>query len=138
MAKTTEMVEVAVSRLVPYEKNAKKHGTGQLELLKESIQEFGFLTPCLIDDEYNIIAGHGRVQACKELGIEKVPCVFVEGLTEEQKKAYILADNRLTELGEWDWNMVSEELGNLYDMDFDIKLTGFDIPETGGGLVRRT
>ncbi len=100
MAKIAKVQEVTTTKLVPYEKNAKIHGQGQIEKLKASIQEFGFLTPCLIDKDFNIIAGHGRVMAAKELGIEKVPCVFIEGLTEAQRKAYILADNKLGELGE--------------------------------------
>ena len=83
MAKTTDMVEVAVSKLVPYENNAKKHGKEQLKRLQESIKEFGFVSPCIIDKDYNLIAGHGRLEAAKQLGMESVPCVFVEGLTEE-------------------------------------------------------
>ena len=129
MAKTTKMVEVAVSKLRPYENNAKKHGPAQVEKLKASIQEFGFLTPCIIDKDYNLIAGHGRVMAAKELGIEKVPCVFVEGLTETQRKAYILADNRLGELGEWDFELVNIELEALEIEGFDVSLTGFNWDE---------
>lgn len=129
MAKTTKMVEVSVSKLVPYEKNAKIHGEAQLEKLKASIEEFGFLSPCLIDKDNNIIAGHGRVMAAKELGLKTVPCVYIEGLTDEQRRAYILADNRLGELGEWDMDLVSAELQDLKDSGFDIDLTGFDIDD---------
>lgn len=99
MAKTTEMVEVALSKLKPYERNAKIHDEEQVEKITTSIREFGFLSPCLIDEENNIIAGHGRVMAAKKLGLETVPCVYIEGLTEAQRKAYILADNKLTEMG---------------------------------------
>lgn len=127
MAKIGKVQEVAVNELKPYEKNAKIHGSSQIEKLKASIQEFGFLTPCLIDKKKNIIAGHGRVMAAKELGMETVPCVFIEGLTEAQRKAYILADNRLGELGEWDMAIVMSELEELKDMDFDIELTGFEL-----------
>lgn len=129
MGKIAKVQEVTLSELRPYEKNAKIHGTGQIEKLKASIEEFGFLTPCLIDEEYNLIAGHGRVMAAKELGMETVPCVFVEGLTEAQRRAYILADNRLGELGEWDMELVMSELEELKDMDFDIELTGFEMPD---------
>lgn len=129
MAKIAEVQEVAVSSLVPYERNAKIHGQDQIKKLKDSINEFGFLTPCLIDREYNIIAGHGRVMAARELGFESVPCVFIEGLTEAQRRAYILADNRLGELGEWNFDIVNEELLALDDMDFDVTLTGFELPE---------
>ena len=127
MAKIGKVQEVAVNELVPYEKNAKLHGEDQIEKLKASILEFGFLTPCLIDKKKNIIAGHGRVMAAKALGMETVPCVFIEGLTEAQRKAYILADNRLGELGEWDMSIVMSELEELKDMDFDIEVTGFEL-----------
>ena len=129
MGKIAEVQEVTLTSLVPYERNAKIHGADQIEKLKASIQEFGFLTPCLIDRDYNIIAGHGRVMAARELGMETVPCVFIEGLTDTQRRAYILADNRLGELGRWDWNTVNDELRFLDDMDFVVELTGFDMPE---------
>ena len=129
MAKIADVQEVSLEKLRPYERNAKKHGAGQIEKLKASIGEFGFLTPCLIDNDYNIIAGHGRVMAAKELGIETAPCVFIEGLTDEQRRAYILADNRLGELGEWDMELVLDELTELDDLGFDIELTGFEMPE---------
>ena len=129
MAKIADVQEVSLEKLRPYERNAKKHGANQIEKLKASILEFGFLTPCLIDNEYNLIAGHGRVMAAKELGFATVPCVFIEGLTEEQRRAYILADNRLGELGEWDMDLVLDELTELDDLGFDIELTGFEMPE---------
>lgn len=127
MAKIAEVQEVSTSLLKPYERNAKIHGNYQIEKLKESIKEFGFISPCLIDREYNIIAGHGRLSAALELGMSTIPCVFVEGLTEAQRRAYTLADNRLGELGEWDMEIVTEELTALNDDDFDILLTGFDL-----------
>ena len=126
MAKTSKMLEVAVSKLVPYENNAKIHGEAQLEKLKASIEEFGFISPCLIDKDNNIIAGHGRVMAAKALGMKSVPCVYIEGLTDEQRRAYILADNRLSELGEWDMELVHSELDELVAAGFDASLTGFD------------
>ena len=131
MAKTTEMVEVALSKLKPYERNAKKHPKEQVEKIKNSIIEFGFLSPCLIDKDNNIIAGHGRVMAAQELGIESVPCVYVEGLTEEQRRAYILADNRLTELGGWDDELLNIELEELSDAGFDVAISGFEWNEIG-------
>lgn len=126
MAKIDGVQEVAVEELVPYANNAKVHGAEQVELIARSIEEFGFLNPCLIDKDKNLIAGHGRVLAAKKLNMEKVPCIYVEGLTEEQYRAYVLADNKLTELGEWNMDLVEEELEFLKDMDFDISLTGFD------------
>lgn len=126
MGKIEKIESVEVGLLIPYANNAKIHGKNQLEMLKKSIQEFGFLTPCLIDKDFNLIAGHGRVMAAKALGMKEIPCVYVEGLNEEQRRAYILADNRLGELGEWDMDLVFEELNSLNDMDFDVSLTGFD------------
>ena len=129
MGKIAEVQEVTIADLIPYANNAKIHGAGQIEKLKKSITEFGFITPCLIDRDNNLIAGHGRVMAAKELGMTTVPCVYVDGLTETQRRAYILADNRLGELGEWDMDLVFSELEELKDMDFDIELTGFELPD---------
>lgn len=129
MGKIAEVQEVTIADLIPYANNAKIHGAGQIEKLKKSITEFGFITPCLIDRENNLIAGHGRVMAAKELGMTTVPCVYVDGLTETQRRAYILADNRLGELGEWNMDLVFSELEELKDMDFDIELTGFELPD---------
>lgn len=129
MGSINRIEDVDVQKLIPYANNAKIHGKKQIEKLKESIQEFGFLTPCLIDKDFNIIAGHGRVMAAKALNLEKVPCVYVEGLTETQRRAYILADNRLGELGEWNMDLVIDELEVLKDENFDISLTGFDLNE---------
>lgn len=129
MASTTEMQRVRIADIRPYENNAKIHGREQLEKLKASIKEFGFVNPCLIDRDYNLIAGHGRVMAAEELGMETVPCVFVEGLTDEQRRAYILADNKLAELAEWDNVLVASELSELEQAGFDISLTGFEVGE---------
>lgn len=129
MAKIDGVQEVALEALKPYEKNAKIHNADQVERIANSIKEFGFISPCLIDKDFNIIAGHGRVKAAQQLNLKTVPCVFIEGLTETQRKAYILADNRLTELGEWDDDLLQGELEELADMDFDIELTGFEFED---------
>ena len=126
MAKIDGVQEVSLELLRPYENNAKIHNDTQVKMIADSISEFGFLNPCLIDKDFNLIAGHGRVMAAKLLGMETVPCIFVEGLTEAQRRAYILADNRLTELGEWDFSQVNLELDALADMGFNIELTGFE------------
>ena len=126
MGKAVELREVEIAALKPYERNAKQHSKHQVEKIGRSIRELGFLSPCLIDQDLNVIAGHGRILAARAIGMETVPCVFVEGLTAEERKAYILADNRLTELGEWDMDMVQQELAALADADFDIGITGFD------------
>lgn len=125
MAKIAEVQEVARSVLVPYARNAKIHSDEQVQMIANSIREFGFISPCLIDRDYNIIAGHGRVMAAEFLGLETVPCVFVEGLTEDQRRAYILTDNRLTELGGWDYELRDMELENI-----DIDMTAFGFEET--------
>ena len=127
MAKIADVQEVSRTLLIPYERNAKIHSEEQVEKIANSIKEFGFVSPCLIDRDYNIIAGHGRVMAAELLGLEKIPCVFIEGLSEEQRRAYILADNRLTELGDWDMEIVDLELNELNDLNFDISVTGFEL-----------
>lgn len=127
MAKISEVQEVSRDLLKPYERNAKIHTDEQVEKIADSIKEFGFVSPVLIDRDYNIIAGHGRVMAAEVLGMDTVPCLFVEGLTEEQRRAYILADNKLGELSSWDMDLVNAELSELEVLDFNIDLTGFDI-----------
>ena len=129
MGKIADVQEVTLEKLVPYVNNAKIHSEEQVTMIASSIREFGFLSPVLIDRDFNIIAGHGRVMAAKKLEMESVPCVFVEGLTEAQRKAYILADNRLGELADWNMDLVNMELEALDDMDFDVSLTGFEMPE---------
>lgn len=127
MGNIKELQSVEIAKIKPYKNNAKIHGMNQLKKLQESISEFGFLTPCLIDQEYNLIAGHGRVEAAKALGMKEVPCVFVENLTEEQRKAYILADNKLSELAEWDLEILNKELAELSEAGMNISLVGFEL-----------
>ena len=120
---------VSIEKLIPYKNNAKIHDEKQIEQIAKSIKEFGFINPVLIDENYKIIAGHGRILGAKRLGMEEVPCLFVEDLTDKQKRAYILADNRLTELGKWDKELLKVELEALNDVDFDITLTGFELED---------
>lgn len=127
MGSIKELQSVEIAKIKPYKNNAKIHGKNQLKKLQESISEFGFLTPCLIDQEYNLIAGHGRVEAANALGMKEVPCVFVEDLTEEQRKAYILADNKLSELAEWDLEILNQELAELSEAGMNISLVGFEL-----------
>lgn len=131
MGKVTEKQELPVDELIPYAKNARVHEESQVELIAKSIKEFGFLNPILIDQDKNVIAGHGRILAAQKLGMKKVPVLFIEGLTEEQRKAYVLADNRLTELGGWDMFTVEEEYKELKEAGFDVSLTGFDFDVDG-------
>lgn len=127
MGSIKELKSVEIAKIKPYKNNAKIHGKNQLKKLQESISEFGFLTPCLIDQDFNLIAGHGRVEAAKALGMKEVPCVFIEELTEQQRKAYILADNKLSELAEWDLEILNQELAELSEAGMDITLVGFEL-----------
>ena len=126
---TSEMQLVPIGKLVPYVNNARTHSKEQITKLRSSLREFGFVNPVIIDREFNVIAGHGRILAAKEENIEQVPCVFVDHLTEAQKKAYILADNRFALDAGWDEDMLRVEMEALQGMDFDISLTGFDEAE---------
>ena len=118
---------VPIEKLVPYENNARTHTEKQIEKVAKSIDAFGFLNPILIDSDYGIIAGHCRTLGAKKLGLTEVPCIFVEDLTEEQKRAYILADNKLALDAGWDYDKVDLELNELDNLDFDVSLTGFDL-----------
>ena len=119
------------SSLNPYANNARTHSKKQIRQIANSITEFGFTNPVLIDEDLNILAGHGRVLAAKELGMKEVPCVRLEHMTPVQKKAYILADNKLALNAGWDEELLGQELESLMslDIDFDLSLTGFSIPE---------
>ena len=128
--KSTERLEkVDIDKLVPYARNARTHSKEQILQLRASLREFGFVNPVIVDKDLTIIAGHGRVLAAKEEGITEVPCVFAEHLTEAQKRAYIIADNRLAMNAGWDAEMLSVELSELQGVDFDISLLGFDDAE---------
>lgn len=130
MEKTTsEMQLVPIAKLVPYQNNARTHSPAQIQKLRSSLREFGFINPVLIDRDYGVIAGHGRIEAAREEGITEVPCVFVDHLTDAQKKAYILADNRMALDAGWDEEMLKIELSGLQEMGYDLNLTGFDAAE---------
>ena len=126
---TTEMNLVDINKLIPYVNNARTHSPEQINKLRASLREFGFVNPVIIDKEFNIIAGHGRVLAAKAEGIKEVPCVLVDYLTDAQKKAYILADNRMALDAGWDEEMLKVELEALNAEAFDLSLTGFDEKE---------
>lgn len=116
---------VPVGDLRGYEKNARSHSEKQVLQVAASIKDFGFTNPVLIDGENCIIAGHGRVMAAKQLGMDQVPCIRLEHLSEVQKRAYIIADNKLAMNSEWDMDMLAGELRELGDFEFDVGLTGF-------------
>jgi DNA modification methylase len=124
----TRGAERRVSALRPHQRNARTHSKRQIEQITESIRRFGFTNPVLIDGENRIIAGHGRVAAAKLLGMETVPVITIEGMSEAERRAYIIADNRLAELAGWDDALLQLELGDIlvFEPDFDLALTGFD------------
>lgn len=121
-----ELVRWPVAELIPYARNARTHSPEQIRRLRASLREFGFVNPVLIDGAGNIIAGHGRVLAAEAEGMTEVPCVLVEHLSDVQRRAYILADNRLAEMSGWDMEMVSLELGEIQMEGLDLTITGFD------------
>ena len=126
---TTEMQLVNIDRLVPYQNNARTHSPEQINKLRASLREFGFINPVIIDRDFGVIAGHGRIAAARAEGITELPCVFADHLTEAQKKAYILADNRMALDAGWDEDMLRVEIEALQGADFDLMLTGFDDKE---------
>lgn len=129
MQTTTKMELVDIDKLIPYVNNARTHSPEQINKLRASLREFGFINPVIVDDKFNIVAGHGRVMAAQAEGIKEIPCVYVDYLTEAQKKAYILADNRMAMDAGWDEEMLRVELEALQDMAFDLSMTGFDDKE---------
>ena len=126
---TTDMQLVSLDKLVPYVNNARTHSPEQIGKLRSSLREFGFINPIIIDRDFGIIAGHGRVLAAREEGSKEVPCVFVDHLTEAQKKAYIIADNRMALDAGWDEELLRVEIEALQAEAFDLSLTGFGSDE---------
>lgn len=126
------MLEVTyrkISELTKYERNSRTHSAAQIEQIKNSIKEFGFTNPILIDEHGLIIAGHGRLEAAKELSMEAVPTITLHGLSDAQKKAYVIADNKLALNAGWDDAMLESELRILQEVDYDLSLIGFDDAE---------
>jgi ParB family chromosome partitioning protein len=117
--------------LVPYARNSRTHSEEQVGQIAASIREFGFTNPVLVDEENTIIAGHGRIMAAQKLGMVEVPTITLSGLTESQRKAYIIADNRLALNAGWDDEMLRLEIADLKDADFSIDILGFSEPELG-------
>jgi hypothetical protein len=126
-----EITQRKTADLIPYVNNARTHSEQQVLQIAASIKEFGFNSPVLVDGENGIIAGHGRVLAAKKLNLDEVPTIELKHLTKTQKKAYILADNRLALNSGWDNDLLALELGELSDDGFDLDLLGFDVDELG-------
>ena len=116
----------STGELAPYVNNSRTHSEQQVQQVAASIKEFGFTNPILIDEQGGIIAGHGRLQAAQMLLLDKVPTITLEGLTEAQRKAYVIADNQLALNAGWDIDSLKLEIETLTELDFDISLLGFD------------
>lgn len=114
-----------IEQLVPYERNARTHSDEQIARIAASIQEFGFVSPILVDGNSGIVAGHGRLMAAKSLGLREVPVVVVDHLTEAQRRAYVIADNQLALIAGWDDELLKAELSELEGMEFDLTLLGW-------------
>lgn len=119
--------------LIPYARNSRTHSDEQVAQIAASIKEFGFLNPIIVDGDNGIIAGHGRVLAAQRIGLEELPCIEAAHLTGAQRKAYIIADNKLALNADWDVDLLRIELDDLADAGFDLDLTGFDPDELTGG-----
>lgn len=124
-----EIVYKNIKELKPYENNSRTHDESQIKQICESIKEYGWTNPVLIDEKGMIIAGHGRVEAGKKLDIKEVPCIVLFGLTEAQKKAYVIADNKMALNAGWNEELLKIELEKLKELDFDLELTGFSKKE---------
>ena len=120
---------IDIDLLIPYARNSRTHSDSQVTKIASSIKEFGFLNPILIDKDNGIIAGHGRVMAAQKLGLKEVPVLQIGHLSETQKRAYIIADNRLALDAGWDEEMLRVEIAGLEDLGFDLQLTGFEVGE---------
>jgi len=123
--KQTQIEYLTIDSLIPYARNSRTHDDGQVAQIAASIKEFGFTNPVLIDGEGGIIAGHGRVLAARKLSINEVPCIRIDYLTETQRKAYIIADNKLALNAGWDDSMLLLEIQELEAAEFDLTLLGF-------------
>lgn len=123
--------KVAIVDLIPYANNSRVHSDEQVNQIAASIKEFGFLNPIIIDGDNGIIAGHGRVMAANKLGVKELPCVDASHLSPAQKKAYVIADNKIALNSDWDVDLLRVELEGLQELDFDLSLTGFDEDELG-------
>lgn len=124
-----QIEQISIHALRPQDRNARTHSKRQIRQIRESIRKFGFNNPILIDDDDHIISGHGRVEAAKGLEIKTVPAVRLSHLNEAERRAYVIADNRLAEKAGWDPEILAIELQGLIDIGFDVELTGFETPE---------
>tara|TARA_R100001086_G_C11843209_1_gene259575 strand:- start:2489 stop:3085 length:597 start_codon:yes stop_codon:yes gene_type:complete len=127
--------KIPISEIQPYEKNAREHSGQQVIQIANSIKKFGFNNPLLIDENKGLIAGHGRLEAAKELGLTEAPCITLKHLDDKQKRAFILADNQLALNSSWNREMLVSELEHLKELDFDISTIGFSVDTLEVGEV---
>lgn len=125
MKRQLEIEYKRITELVPFEHNARTHPEHQIEQLVQNIGRFGFYNPIIIDERRNVIAGHGRLLAARRMGMDQVPCITIAGLTEHERRALVLADNKISLNAAWDLEKVRDELAFLADSEFDLELTGF-------------
>ena len=131
--RTIEYVEI--TELKPAPRNPRTHSRDQIRRIGLSISRHGFNSPVLVDDSNSIIAGHGRVTAAREIGPTLVPCIRISGMTDAEKRAYVIADNKLAMRAGWDMEMLAIEFQGLMDSGFDVALTGFELPEIDSILI---
>lgn len=136
-AKTLQYELTSLDKLIPYARNARTHSGEQVAQIAASIKEFGFLNPVIIGDDGTIIAGHGRVLAARQLGLDKVPTLNASHLTDAQRRAYILADNKLALNAGWDFDMLRIEIDELKMDNFNLDLTGFSLGEINNIFLDR-
>ena len=134
MSKEYQYTKINIDEIKPYERNARIHSSKQIKQIMEAIKAFGFTNPLLIDDENNLIAGHGRLEAVKQLNIidfkdkpiKELPAIIITGLSEADKKALIIADNKIAENASWDYDLLQAEFQELEAINYDLDLMGFD------------
>ena len=134
MSKDYQYTKINIDEIKPYERNARIHSSKQIKQIMEAIKAFGFTNPLLIDDEKNLIAGHGRLEAVKQLNIidfkdkplKELPAIIITGLSEADKKALIIADNKIAENASWDYDLLQAEFQELEAINYDLDLMGFD------------
>src|SRR5260370_22351011 len=132
---TLSVEHIPIGQLRPNPRNSRTHSKKQIKLIAASIRQFGFLNPIIVDEAKTVLAGHGRLEAARFEGLTHVPTICLDHLTVLQKRAYLIADNRIAEQAGWNREMLAIELGELIDLlpaeDLEVSLTGFEIPEAG-------
>ena len=132
------IVDKNINQIKPYKNNPKLHSKHQIKQIADSIKEFGFVNPVLLDENGEIIAGHGRYLAAKQLNMENIPTITLSHLNDEQKRLYRIADNKLTELGKWDISLLQMEFKELENLNLDLEITGFETEEIDNFIINKS